>query len=104
MVYKPGYKTITSQLYSHDDPMLDTDAQFGVTRALIASYVRHEPGDEPAPGAGRDRALVHAGLRVHRGAGRSVAAHAAGIGEVGNAGGGAGRASRGHVRDVWLRN
>lgn len=49
MVYKPGFKTITSQLYSHDDPMLDTDAQFGVTRALIADYVRHEPGEEPAP-------------------------------------------------------
>ena len=49
MVYKPGYKTITSQLYSHDDPMLDTDAQFGVTRALIAAYVRHETGEEPAP-------------------------------------------------------
>ncbi len=49
MVYKPGYKTITSQIYGHDDPMLDTDAQFGVTRALIATYVRHEPGDEPAP-------------------------------------------------------
>jgi protocatechuate 3,4-dioxygenase beta subunit len=49
MVYKPGYKTITSQLYSHDDPMLDTDAQFGVTRALIATYVRHETEDEPAP-------------------------------------------------------
>jgi catechol 1,2-dioxygenase len=49
MVYKPGYKTITSQLYSHDDPMLDTDAQFGVTRALIATYVRHEVGDEPVP-------------------------------------------------------
>ena len=49
MVYKPGYKTITSQLYSHDDPMLDTDAQFGVTRALIAAYVRHEVEDEPAP-------------------------------------------------------
>ena len=49
LVYKPGFKTITSQLYSHDDPMLDTDAQFGVTRALIASYLRHEPGDEAAP-------------------------------------------------------
>jgi protocatechuate 3,4-dioxygenase beta subunit len=49
MVYKPGYKTITSQLYSHDDPMLDTDAQFGVTRALIATYVRHEIEGEPAP-------------------------------------------------------
>jgi catechol 1,2-dioxygenase len=49
MVHKAGYKTITSQLYSHDDPMLDTDAQFGVTRALIADYARHEPGDGPAP-------------------------------------------------------
>jgi catechol 1,2-dioxygenase len=49
MVYKPGFKTITSQLYSHDDPMLDTDAQFGVTRALIATYVRHEIGEEPLP-------------------------------------------------------
>ena len=49
MVYKPGFKTITSQLYSHDDPMLDTDAQFGVTRALIATYVRHETGEEPVP-------------------------------------------------------
>jgi hypothetical protein len=47
MVYKPGYKTITSQIYSHDDPMLDTDAQFGVTGPLIASYARHE--GEPAP-------------------------------------------------------
>jgi protocatechuate 3,4-dioxygenase beta subunit len=47
LVYKPGYKTITSQIYSHDDPMLDTDSQFGVTGPLIASYVRHD--DEPAP-------------------------------------------------------
>jgi protocatechuate 3,4-dioxygenase beta subunit len=47
MVYKPGYKTITSQIYSHDDPMLDTDAQFGVTGPLIATYQRHE--GEPAP-------------------------------------------------------
>jgi catechol 1,2-dioxygenase len=49
MVYKAGFKTITSQIYSHDDPMLDTDAQFGVTRALIATYERHEPGQEQAP-------------------------------------------------------
>jgi catechol 1,2-dioxygenase len=47
LVYKPGYKTIASQIYSHDDPMLDTDAQFGVTGPLIASYVRHQ--GEPAP-------------------------------------------------------
>jgi protocatechuate 3,4-dioxygenase beta subunit len=47
LIYKPGYKTIASQLYSHDDPMLDTDAQFGVVQTLVGTYVRHE--DEPAP-------------------------------------------------------
>jgi catechol 1,2-dioxygenase len=47
LIYKPGYKTITSQLYSHDDPMLDTDAQFGVVQTLVGTYVRHE--NEPAP-------------------------------------------------------
>ena len=50
MVYKPGYKTIASQIYSHDDPMLDTDAQFGVTGPLVASYVRHEGASRPGPG------------------------------------------------------
>ncbi|MGH3165324.1 MAG: dioxygenase, partial [Trebonia sp.] len=48
MVSKPGYKTIASQIYSHDDPMLDTDAQFGVTEMLIGHYVRHS-ADEPSP-------------------------------------------------------
>ncbi len=42
MVYKPGYKTIALRIYSHDDPMLDTDAQFGVAGPLISGYVRHE--------------------------------------------------------------
>jgi len=47
MVCKPGYKTITSQIYSPDDPHLETDSQFGVTRALVARYEFHE--NEPAP-------------------------------------------------------
>ena len=38
-----------SQIYSPDDPNLETDSQFGVTRALIGNYVRHEPGSAPAP-------------------------------------------------------
>ena len=42
LIHKPGFKTIASQLYSSDDPYLESDAQFGVTRALIARYVRHE--------------------------------------------------------------
>ena len=47
LFYKPGFKTLISQVYVNDDPVLDTDVQFGVTRALIGNYVRHE--NEPAP-------------------------------------------------------
>lgn len=49
MIYKPGFKTQFSQVYSHDDPHIDTDVQFAVTRALVGQYVLHE--NEPAPGA-----------------------------------------------------
>lgn len=47
MIHKPGFKTQFSQVYSSDDPNLETDVQFGVTKALIAQYVLH--ADEPAP-------------------------------------------------------
>jgi catechol 1,2-dioxygenase len=47
LIHKPGFKTQFSQLYSSDDPNLETDVQFGVTRALIGHYVAHE--GEPAP-------------------------------------------------------
>ena len=51
LIYKPGYKTIASQVYSNDDQYLETDSQFGVTAALIGHYVKHDPGQmrEPAP-------------------------------------------------------
>ncbi len=49
MTYKEGFKTQFSQVYSSDDPHLETDVQFGVTRALVGQYVRH--ADEPAPDA-----------------------------------------------------
>lgn len=49
LVYMPGFKTITSQIYSPDDPLLETDSQFGVTRALIGHYVVHEKEPAPAP-------------------------------------------------------
>ena len=49
LIHKPGFKTQFSQVYSSDDPHLETDVQFGVTRALIGHYVLHE--DEPAPDA-----------------------------------------------------
>src|SRR5262249_47441431 len=47
LIYKPGFKTHISQVYTDDDPHLETDCQFGVTRTLIGHYVRHP--DEPAP-------------------------------------------------------
>ena len=49
MIYKPGFKTLISQIYVPDDEHLDSDVQFGVTRALIGNYIRH---DEPAPAMG----------------------------------------------------
>jgi catechol 1,2-dioxygenase len=38
LVYKPGFKTIASQVYDPADPHLETDSQFGVTEALIGDY------------------------------------------------------------------
>jgi Dioxygenase len=49
MVYKTGFKTLISQVYSPDDEHIDSDVQFGVTRALIGNYMRH---DEPSPELG----------------------------------------------------
>jgi hydroxyquinol 1,2-dioxygenase len=44
LIYKPGFKTITSQVYDPEDPNLETDSQFGVTKALIGNYVREPDG------------------------------------------------------------
>ena len=49
MAYKPGYKTHISQVYSNDDPYLETDVQFGVTERLIGTYIRHENGPASNP-------------------------------------------------------
>ena len=46
LIYKEGYKTLTSQVYADDDPHLESDVQFGVTRQLIGNFERHE---EPHP-------------------------------------------------------
>jgi len=48
LIFKQGFKTLISQIYSPDDPKLETDVQFGVTRALIGDYRKHE-GKPPAP-------------------------------------------------------
>ncbi len=46
---KDGFKTLVSQVYVPDDPHIETDVQFGVTRHLIGHYVRHENEPAPAP-------------------------------------------------------
>jgi hydroxyquinol 1,2-dioxygenase len=52
LISKPGYKTQFSQVYSSDDANLETDAQFGVTAALVGRYAKHDTASEPAPGPG----------------------------------------------------
>ncbi|MDE2395126.1 MAG: catechol 1,2-dioxygenase [Burkholderiales bacterium] len=49
LINKPGFKTQFSQVYSSDDPNLETDVQFAVTRALVGQYVLHD--GEAAPDA-----------------------------------------------------
>ena len=52
LISKPGYKTQFSQVYSNDDPNLETDAQFGVTATLVGYYVEHDTATDPAPDPG----------------------------------------------------
>ena len=49
MIAKPAFKTLISQVYVNDDPLLNNDPQFGVTDALVGDYVRH---DDAAPDQG----------------------------------------------------
>ena len=46
LIVKPGFKVLISQVYDPADQHIDSDVQFGVTRALMGDYVRH---DEPHP-------------------------------------------------------
>ncbi|MFA6266774.1 MAG: dioxygenase [Pseudolabrys sp.] len=41
LIYKEGFKTHISQIYVSGDDKLETDVQFGVTRALIGDFVPH---------------------------------------------------------------
>jgi catechol 1,2-dioxygenase len=63
LIYKPGYKTIASQVYDPEDPHLETDSQFAVTQALIGNFQKQngayrleftfviEPGEARRPRA-----------------------------------------------------
>ncbi len=57
LIVKPGYKVLISQVYDPRDPNLEDDPQFGVTKALIGAFVRH---DEPHPADASIRPPWHA--------------------------------------------
>jgi catechol 1,2-dioxygenase len=44
LAYKPGYKTLITQVFVDNDEHLQSDVVFGVTQHLIGNYQRH---DEP---------------------------------------------------------
>jgi catechol 1,2-dioxygenase len=50
LIFKEGLKTHISQVYVPQDPNIETDVQFGVTKALLGDYIRHDTGTPPAPG------------------------------------------------------
>jgi catechol 1,2-dioxygenase len=52
LIFKEGYKTLISQVYAPDDPHIDTDVQFGVTRALLGDFQRHDDPHPDHPDAG----------------------------------------------------
>jgi len=42
LIVKQGFKVLISQVYDPKDPHIESDVQFGVTRALMGDYVRHD--------------------------------------------------------------
>jgi catechol 1,2-dioxygenase len=50
LMFKRGFKTLISQVFMPDDPHLEDDVQFGVTRNLIGKLVRHEGPSREDPG------------------------------------------------------
>ncbi len=59
LIFKPGFKTLISQIYADDDRHLDSDVQFGVTRALVAHFDRHDQPHPTAPDAGSPWYSLH---------------------------------------------
>jgi catechol 1,2-dioxygenase len=52
LIFKSGFKVLTSQVYDPADPHIDSDVQFGVTSALIGDFVRHDEAHPTARDAG----------------------------------------------------
>lgn len=50
LCFKPAFKTLITQIFVDNDEHLESDVVFGVTRALIGDYRRHDDGTPPAGG------------------------------------------------------
>jgi protocatechuate 3,4-dioxygenase beta subunit len=44
LIYKPGFKTLITQVFVDDDAHLESDVVFGVTRSLVGDFARGEGG------------------------------------------------------------
>jgi protocatechuate 3,4-dioxygenase beta subunit len=51
LLFKQGYKTLVTQVFVDDDEHLESDVVFGVTRALVGDFKRHD-GAPPEADAG----------------------------------------------------
>ncbi len=49
LIHKPGFKTLVTQVFVDGARYIDCDVVFGVTKALIGDYKKHESGTPPAP-------------------------------------------------------
>lgn len=52
LIVKPGFKVLISQVYDPEDPRLESDVAFGVTRALIGDFRRHDEAHPEMPEVG----------------------------------------------------
>lgn len=59
LAFKEGFKTMISQVYADDDENLDSDVQFGVTRALVGRFERHDGPFPDGEGEGCWYSLKH---------------------------------------------
>lgn len=53
LIVKEGFKVLISQVYDPKDLHIDTDPQFGVTKALLGDYTLHEERHPTDPSPGR---------------------------------------------------
>jgi len=50
MVTAPGYRRLVTHIFVDGDPLLATDAVFGVKDSLVRTFSRHQPADPPSDG------------------------------------------------------